>query len=256
MQKRTISSKSIFSKKSVVDLLAFQLEKKMLNNFSKSQPMRKRLLPKHKKLRVLNQASNMLGIPGVVIRVENDPYRSSGVALIYFMNNTCSYYRNIHNLELGSSVFSSLRFDTLSDYKRGNASTLWILPTSLSVNQIQVSNNRISTYSKSAGTFSTILRKNTAKKIVFLQLPSGIVKQFQASSFATIGMVGNIKHSSRVLYKAGQNRWLGKRPIVRGVAKNPFDHPHGGGEGKKSQNMFPKTFWGKKLKWRKTSRSK
>ena len=124
MQKITISSKSIFSKKSVVDLLAFQLEKKMLNNFSKSQPMRKRLLPKHKKLRVLNQASNMLGIPGVVIRVENDPYRSSGIALVFFMNNTCSYYRNIHNLELGSSVFSSLRFDTLSDYKRGNASTL------------------------------------------------------------------------------------------------------------------------------------
>jgi len=55
-------------------------------------------------------------------------------------------------------------------------------------------------------------------------------------------MVGNVKHSSRVLYKAGQNRWLGRRPIVRGVAKNPFDHPHGGGEGKKSQNMFPKTF--------------
>ena len=244
------------SKFNSVSSLSLRLKKKNTSIFSKSQPLRGRLLTKNRNFKILGNPLAMLGIPGIVARIEHDPYRSSGVALIFFKNKTCSYYRNIHNLNIGDTILSSLKIFSISEYKRGNTSSLYILPTSLAINQVDIKVGTSAKYSTAAGTYSTLIRKNDVSKTSFVRLSSGIIKQLSIFSFATVGIIGNISHSKNRMYKAGQNRWLGKRPTVRGVAKNPVDHPHGGGEGKKSQNMFPKTFWGKKLKWRKTSRSK
>ena len=233
---------NLYSSKSKLHCLSLRMKKKHLSNFSKSQPLRRRLLPTNRNFVVLKNPIHMLGIPGTVIRVEKDPYRSSGIVLIHFKNNTCSYYRNIHNLNIGSTVLSSLNFLLPSEYKRGNSSTLYILPTSSSINQIEKEPGISSKYSTSAGTYSTLIRKNLFLNEAYLRLPSGVIKKICIFSFATIGVIGNTNHSNKIFYKAGQNRWLGKKPIVRGVAKNPVDHPHGGGEGKKSKNMLPKTF--------------
>lgn len=256
MKSNILLKKSNFSKQKAVVCLSIKLGKKHTKVFSKSQTMRRRLFPTNRQYRVLCKPSFLLGVHGVIFRIDYDPYRSSGLSIVLFANNICGYQVSIHNLCVGSTVLSSLKFSSLSEYVRGNTSILKYLPTGISLNQLEVSHFSGPQYAKSSGAYSTLLRKNERLNQAVVRLPSGRIIRSSIYSFATIGVVSNITHQDKILYKAGQNRWLGKRPTVRGVAKNPVDHPHGGGEGKKSQNMFPRTFWGKKLKWRRTSRSR
>jgi len=176
--------------------------------------------------------------------------------LLTLKNGICSYYLNIDSVSLGDSLMSSFISSHLSFFHKGNSSTLHNLPTGASISQIELKHNH--KYSLSSGCSSVLLRKQYYSTygdgIAVVKLSSGSLKKISLNSFATVGVSGNFHLNIKKKYKAGQNRWLGRRPIVRGVAKNPVDHGHGGGEGKKSQTAIPKTFWGKQLKWKKTSR--
>lgn len=221
-------------------------------SFSKTQPLRTRVSPCHRRYKLVESPSFNLGVTGKVIRVEYDPYRSSGVSLILFKNNICSYYLTVHTVGVGETFTAYLSNLFSFEYKRGDSSVVKNIPSSLPINQIE--SKRCTTYIRSAGVYAMLLRKQYSTGTAFIRMPSGKLKTIPLTSFATIGVIGNVEHHNKLLFKAGQRRWRGYKPMVRGVAKNPVDHPHGGGEGKKSPCVFPKTFWGKQLKWRKTAR--
>ncbi len=137
-----------------------------------------------------------------------------------------------------------------ADIKVGNAMPLYSIPNGTIVHNIELHPGRGGQLCRSAGTYAQIIDKE--EKYVMLRLPSGEIRKVLAKCFATVGQVGNIDHENIKIGKAGRNRYLNKRPKVRGVAMNPIDHPHGGGEGKTSGGRHPVTPWGVPTKGYKT----
>ena len=175
---------------------------------------------------------------GVVCSLEYDPNRSSYLASIHdYTNNQFFYIIAPQNLQIGDIVKSG------NDVKLSLGSALPIeeIPFGTPIHNISAKKNQNSKFSKAAGTFSLI--KSKTKDFALIELSSGKYQRISLHGFASIGKVSKEFHCLIRLGKAGQSRWLNKRPTVRGVAMNPIDHPHGGGEGKKSgKNLTP---WGK-----------
>lgn len=203
-----------------------------------------------KKYRKINFERSKNSI-GLVTSIEYDPFRNSNIASVFELSTKTYYYiLATNNLNIGDIVKSGL----VSDIKSGHSTQILKIPLGTFVNNISLTKNKPAKISRSAGTFSTIIEVNN--KFSKVKFCSGKQQTISSSCFCTIGIISNHFFFLKEIGKAGRARWLNKRPTVRGVAMNPIDHPHGGGEGKKSGNKILVTPWGKPTKGVKTSKKK
>ncbi|MCZ8183129.1 MAG: 50S ribosomal protein L2 [Beijerinckiaceae bacterium] len=191
-----------------------------------------------------------VGMPAIVERMEYDPNRSAFIALIKYQDGTQSYILAPQRLAIGDTVISGDN----ADIKPGNAMPVANIPVGTIVHNVEMKIGKGGQIARSAGTYAQIVGRDQG--YVILRLNSGEQRLVSGQCFATIGAVSNPDHMNISLGKAGRNRWLGFRPHNRGVAMNPIDHPHGGGEGRTSGGRHPVTPWGKPTKGKKTRSNK
>ena len=189
-------------------------------------------------------------VPATVERLEYDPNRSAFIALIRYEDGELSYILAPQRLSVGDSVVSG----NAVDIKPGNAMPLQNIPVGTIVHNVELKVGGGGQISRAAGTYVQLVGKDHG--YAQLRLNSGELRMVRAECMATVGAVSNPDQGNIKLGKAGRNRWLGKRPSVRGVAMNPVDHPHGGGEGRSSGGRHPVTPWGKPTKGKRTRSNK
>ena len=185
-----------------------------------------------------------------VERIEYDPNRNAFIALIRYSDNVISYIIAPNEISIGDEVISGEKVDI----KPGNAMPLKNVPIGTLVHNIELKPGKGAQLVRSAGTYAQIAGKDSGYAL--LKLRSGEVRMVSLECYVTIGTVSNADQKNTKKGKAGRSRWLGIRPVVRGVAMNPVDHPHGGGEGKTSGGRHPVTPWGKPTKGKKTRSNK
>lgn len=195
------------------------------------------------------------GVPGRIARVEYDPNRSAFIALVCYINNALCYVVCPAGMRLGDIITNHWRYRNGGVVRTGDSCRLRIMPLGSTIHNVGRLPGIGAQILRSAGMHGVLLRKFTKMNTALIRLRLGRLQILSLDAMATMGVVSNRHSRSTVLGKAGRNRWLGNRPIVRGVAMNPIDHPHGGGEGKKSKKTIPRTPWGKMLKWNTTSRA-
>ncbi len=200
--------------------------------------------------RVVDFKRNKHGVPARVNSIEYDPNRSARIALLHYMDGEKRYILAPTGLEVGAQVVSGPDADVLP----GNALPLQNIPQGTDIHNVELQPGKGGQLGRSAGTEIQIMAKEG--KFAQLRMPSGEVRLVPVTCYATVGQVGNQEHENVVLGSAGRNRWLGRRPSVRGVAMNPVDHPHGGGEGRASGGRHPVTPWGVPTKGYKTRKRK
>ncbi|MBI3091100.1 MAG: 50S ribosomal protein L2 [Candidatus Tectomicrobia bacterium] len=203
-----------------------------------------------RRYRVVDFKRNKDGVPAKVAAIEYDPNRSAYLALLHYADGEKRYILWPEGLAVGTILTSG----TGSEIRSGNALDLAEIPLGELVHNIELSKGRGGQLMRSAGTSAQLMAKEG--KYAVLKLQSGEVRQVPVSCRATIGKVGNADHENITIGKAGRSRWMGRMPRVRGVAMNPVDHPHGGGEGKTSGGRHPVTPWGVPTKGYKTRRAK
>jgi large subunit ribosomal protein L2 len=189
-------------------------------------------------------------IEGTVERIEYDPNRTSFIALIDYTDGEKRYIIAPQRLQVGDKVISSIK----ADIKPGNSMLLKNMPVGSIIHNIEMKIGKGAQIARSAGTYAQIMGRDQSH--VIIKMVSGEVRLIRSECRATVGSVSNPDHQNRSMGKAGRNRWLGVRPTVRGVAMNPIDHPHGGGEGRTSGGRHPVTPWGIKTKGKKTRTNK
>lgn len=187
------------------------------------------------------------GVLGQVVSVEYDPFRTARIALVQYADGEKAYILAPQGLKVGDAVMAG----PTADIKPGNALALSDIPVGTVVHAIEMTPGRGAQLARSAGVSAQLMAKEG--KHALLRLPSGELRRVPVRCKATVGQVGNVEHENISLGKAGRSRWLGRRPGVRGVAMNPVDHPHGGGEGKSPiGRKHPVTPWGKPALGKKT----
>ena len=200
-------------------------------------------------LRIIDFKRDIFDVPAKVISIEYDPNRSTRIALVEYPTKEKRYILAPVDLNVGDLVISSNQKDV--EIKSGNSLLLRYAPQGTLIHNIELSKGKGGQIVRSAGSSAQIMAKEG--EYAHVKLPSGEVRIISLDCRATIGQLGNIEHEAITMGKAGRSRWLGIRPTVRGLAMNPFDHPHGGGEGKSGQgNPHPVTPWGKPTKGYKT----
>jgi len=190
------------------------------------------------------------GIPAKVAAIEYDPNRSARLALLHYADGEKRYILAPIGLAVGATVVASEGADILP----GNCLPLKAIPSGTMVHNIELRPGKGGQMVRSAGAAAQLVAKEGEHAQI--KLPSGEVRKVRLECQATVGQVGNIDHKNVSFGKAGRSRWLGRRPHNRGVAMNPVDHPHGGGEGKTSGGRHPVTPWGKPTKGAKTRNNK
>jgi large subunit ribosomal protein L2 len=186
------------------------------------------------------------GIPAKVASIEYDPNRSSHIALLSYADGEKRYIIAPTGLKVGDRILSG----SGSEIRAGNALPLREIPMGTSIHNIELNRGHGGQLARGAGCYAQLMAKEG--KYAQIKLPSGEVRMVSLDCKATIGQVGNLEHEKVRIGKAGRTRWRGRRPHVRGVAMNPVDHPHGGGEGKSSGGRHPVTPWGVPTKGFKT----
>ena len=205
----------------------------------------------HKRLyRVVDFKRRKFDVPAKVVRLEYDPNRTAFIALIEYDDGEVSYILAPQRLEAGDTVVSGEK----ADIKPGNAMPLASIPVGTIVHNVEMKPGKGGQIARSAGTYVQLVGRDAGHAL--LRLGSGEVRMVRAECMATIGAVSNSDQGNIKLGKAGRKRWMGKRPSVRGVAMNPVDHPHGGGEGRTSGGRHPVTPWGRPTKGAKTRHNK
>lgn len=206
-----------------------------------------------KRYRLIDYRNIFFGVPGKIVRIEYNPYKTSFISLVVYLNGLICYINTIEGILEGSIVTSHIKkLKNLNFFiRKGDTLILKIASPGWIISNIEKYTGFGPCYIRSAGTFGKLIRKTY--KDAFILLPTG--KQIKVSIWNKVILGINSNNSARGLYlgKAGRSIWRGKKSLVRGVAKNPIDHPHGGGEGKKSKKCDPMTSWGKVYKWRKTT---
>jgi len=205
-----------------------------------------------RRYRIIDFKRNKFNISGEVMTIEYDPNRSSRIALIDYEDNEKRYILAPDGIKVGNKIISSTDEDI--SFKVGNSMPLCRIPDGMLIHNIELKIGKGGQLSRSAGSYARIMAKEDGN--VTLRLPSGEVRMVNENCLATIGTVGNKSHENIKLGKAGRSRWLGRRPKVRGVAMNPVDHPHGGGEGRTSGGRHPVSPWGTPAKGYKTRKKK
>ncbi len=178
------------------------------------------------------------GVPAKVAAIEYDPNRSARIALLHYADGAKSYILAPARIRVGATIESG----PAADIKPGNALPLENIPTGTMVHNVELKPGQGGKMARSAGSSIQLVAKDAGYAV--LRVPSGEMRRVLLTCRATVGQVGNTDHENRSIGKAGRNRWLGKRPAVRGSAMNPVDHPHGGGEGKSKGGRHPVTPWG------------
>jgi len=205
----------------------------------------------HKRLyRVIDFKRGKRDIPARVAAIEYDPNRSANIALLNYVDGEKRYILSPLDLGVGDTVVAG----EAVDIKPGNALPLKSIPLGTFVHNIEMKPGKGGSMARSAGAYAQLMAKEG--KYASLKLPSSEVRRVLQECYATVGQVGNIDHENVTLGKAGRSRWLGRLPRVRGVAMNPVDHPHGGGEGRSKGGNHPTSPWGMPTKGYKTRRRK
>jgi len=200
--------------------------------------------------RVVDFKRNKDGIPAKVERLEYDPNRSANIALVLYADGERSYIIAPKGVSAGDAIQSGVD----APIKAGNTLPMRNMPVGSTVHCVELKPGKGAQIARSAGSYVQILARDG--QYVTLRLRSGEVRKVESDCRATLGEVGNAEHMLRSLGKAGASRWRGIRPTVRGVAMNPVDHPHGGGEGRTSGGRHPVSPWGKPTKGAKTRKNK
>jgi len=205
----------------------------------------------HRKLyRLIDFKRSKRGVPATVTAIEYDPNRSARIALLTYADGEKRYILAPVGLGVGEKVACGPE----ADIKPGNALPLTNIPVGTMVHNIELQPGRGGQIVRSAGMTAQLLAREGAHAQI--RMPSGEMRRVPVECYATIGQVGNVDHENENVGKAGKSRWRGKRPSVRGMAMNPFDHPHGGGEGRSGAGGHPQTPWGKPTLGYRTRRNK
>ena len=203
-----------------------------------------------KLLRLVDFRRDRMDVPCVVETIEYDPNRSARIALVKYIDGQRRYILAPLGLVVGAKLITS----ATAPIEPGNVMPLEKIPLGTMIHNIELKPGRGGQIVRSAGALAEVAARET--EYVTVKLPSGEMRKVLGRCFATIGQVGNLEHENVTLGSAGRARHLGRRPKVRGVAMNPVDHPHGGGEGKTSGGRHPVSPWGKKAKGGKTRNNK
>jgi large subunit ribosomal protein L2 len=203
-----------------------------------------------RRYRLIDFKRDKRDIPAKVASIEYDPNRSARIALLHYADGDKRYILSPSELRVGDSVISS----PTADIKPGNSLPLRNIPTGTLIHNIEIKLGKGGQLARTAGSYGQLVAKEG--RYAHLRLPSGEVRLILQDCYATIGQVSNLEHENISGGKAGRTRWMGWRPVVRGVAMNPIDHPLGGGEGKSSGGRHPCSPWGKlEKKTRKNKRT-
>ena len=206
----------------------------------------------HKRLyRIIDFKRTKDGIPARVATIEYDPNRSARIALLNYADGEKRYILAPNGLKVGDVVESGAE----ADIKPGNALPLKNIPLGTIIHAVELKIGKGAQLVRSAGASAQLMAKEG--DYALLRMPSGEIRRVHINCRATIGQVGNLEHENITIGKAGRSRWLGRRPETRGIAMNPNDHPHGGGEGRSPVGRkSPMTKWGKIAMGKKTRRKK
>ena len=205
----------------------------------------------HKKFyRIIDFKRDKIGVEGKVVSIEYDPNRTARIALIEYPDQEKRYILAPVGLTVGMAVSSG----SGSEIQAGNAMPLKDVPLGTQIHNIELRKNCGGQIVRTAGGYATLMAKEGVYANV--KLPSGEIRLIDVNCYATIGQIGNLDHENLSIGKAGRDRWLGRRPASRAVAKNPVDHPMGGGEGKSSGGRHPTSRSGQLAKGLKTRRKK
>ena len=203
-----------------------------------------------RKLRIIDFKRNKFDSEATVERIEYDPNRSAFIALVSYDDGEKAYILAPQRLKAGDKVVSSAK----ADIKPGNAMPLKNMPVGTIIHNVELKAGKGGQLVRSAGCYAQLVGKDAG--YAQLKLSSGELRVVREECLATVGAVSNPDNQNKSLGKAGRNRWLGNRPVSRGVAMNPVDHPMGGGEGRTSGGRHPTTPWGKPTKGYKTRTNK
>ena len=193
-----------------------------------------------RRYRIIDFKRNKFDLSGIIESIEYDPNRSPRIALVNYNDGEKKYIIAPEGIKVGDKIISSK--ENKIPFKTGNAMPLGKIPEGLLVHNIEFKPGKGAQMARSAGSYARIMASEDG--MVTLKLPSGELRLVSEDCLATIGAVGNKSHENISIGKAGRARWMGRRPKVRGVAMNPVDHPHGGGEGKTSGGRHPVSPWG------------
>lgn len=233
-------------------------EKSLIKPIKKSggRNSRGRITARHRggghkrRYRIIDFKREKEGVPAKVASIEYDPNRSANIALLHYADGEKRYIIAPNKLQVGDRIIAGPD----AEIKIGNTVPLRDIPLGTNIHNVELHMGHGGQLARGAGSYARLMAKEG--KYAQIKLPSGEVRMVLLGCKATIGQVGNLDHENISIGKAGRNRWLGKRPKVRGVAMNPVDHPHGGGEGKSSGGRHPVTPWGVPTKGYKTRKRK
>ena len=203
-----------------------------------------------RRIRIVDFKRDKDGVPAVVERLEYDPNRTANLALLKYADGERRYIIAPRGVRAGDPILSG----SSAPIRPGNAMSLRNIPVGSVIHCVELKPGKGAQIARSAGSSAQLVAREGA--YATLRLRSGEMRRVRAECRATLGEVGNSEHNLRSLGKAGAKRWRGIRPTVRGVAMNPVDHPHGGGEGKSSGGRHPVTPWGVPTKGHKTRGNK
>jgi large subunit ribosomal protein L2 len=203
-----------------------------------------------RKYRMIDFKRNRVDVEATVLRIEYDPNRTAHIALVEYTDGEKSYILAPQRLKAGDKIISASK----ADIKPGNTMPLKNMPVGTIVHNIELKPGKGGQMARSAGAYAQLVGRDQG--YAQIKLTSGELRIVRGECLATVGAVSNQDHSNTNKGKAGRNRWLGRRPHVRGVAMNPVDHPHGGGEGRTSGGRHPVSPTGKPTKGRKTRKNK
>jgi large subunit ribosomal protein L2 len=238
------------------ELTSSQPEKSLLRPLKKTggRNSRGRMTARHKggghkrRYRLIDFKRDKDGVPAKVVSIEYDPNRTTRIALLQYSDGEKRYILAPLGIRVGDAVSSGPD----AEVKAGNALPLSRIPLGIPIHNLELVPGKGAQMVRSAGGAATMIAREGG--FARVRLPSGEIRLIRVNCKATIGQLGNVEHEGISIGKAGRARWLGRRPKVRGVAMNPIDHPHGGGEGKSSGGRHPSTPWGKPTKGYKTRR--
>ncbi|MEE2924311.1 MAG: 50S ribosomal protein L2 [bacterium] len=192
-----------------------------------------------RRYRIIDFRRNKIDVPATVKTIEYDPNRSANIALLQYADGEKRYILAPKGVQVGEILTSGQEVEV----KPGNAMPMDSIPVGSMIHNIEIKPGRGGQMVRSAGTGAQLMAVEGGMAVI--KLPSGEMRRVQSKCWATLGVVGNQEHMGIVIGKAGRSRWLGIRPQTRGMAMNPKDHPHGGGEGRSKSGHHPVSPWGK-----------
>lgn len=246
----TVQKNDDITKKDPERSLLAPLHKKGGRNNRGRITMRHRGGGAHRLYRVIDFKRNKLSVPGKVAAIEYDPNRNARIALIHYLDGEKRYILAPKDVKVGDTIVAGPE----SDIRPGNALKLKDIPVGTMVHNLELEPGRGGKLVRAAGTSAQLMAKEG--KYAYVRMPSGELRLILQECMATVGQIGNEDYENVSLGKAGKTRWLGRRPMVRGMVMNPVDHPMGGGEGRSKSHKHPVSPWGTPAKGYRTRKNK